>query len=89
MFHAEHEVDYVLFIRSNVSLNPNPEEVAATRYVTQTELAEMMVPSSGLKWSPWFRIIAEKWLGAWWSDLDGALEGEARHVDHHQVHTIL
>ena len=27
------------------------------------------MPESGLLWSPWFRIIATKFLGTWWADL--------------------
>ena len=36
--------------------------MAATRYVTEAELREMMAPDSGLAWSPWFRIIARNFL---------------------------
>ena len=32
-----------------------------------------MKPESGLLWSPWFRIIAERFLPAWWEDLDKTL----------------
>jgi farnesyl-diphosphate farnesyltransferase len=38
------------------------------------ELQEMMDPSSGLLWSPWFRIIAERFLiPHWWKDLKTTL----------------
>ena len=37
------------------------------KYVTLKELQEMMKPSSGLLWSPWFKIIAEKFLPHWWA----------------------
>eukprot|EP00200_Dunaliella_tertiolecta_P001513 CAMPEP_0202348268 /NCGR_PEP_ID=MMETSP1126-20121109/6273_1 /ASSEMBLY_ACC=CAM_ASM_000457 /TAXON_ID=3047 /ORGANISM="Dunaliella tertiolecta, Strain CCMP1320" /LENGTH=244 /DNA_ID=CAMNT_0048939935 /DNA_START=147 /DNA_END=881 /DNA_ORIENTATION=+ len=84
---GEHEVDYVLFIRAPVTLAPNPEEVDGVRYVTPKELQEMMHPSSGLLWSPWFRIIAEKWLQTWWADLEGVLKGG--HQDLGTVHHIL
>ena len=40
------------------------------RYVTPEELRAMMDPSSGLLWSPWFRVIADTWLFDWWADLD-------------------
>jgi hypothetical protein len=43
-------------------VDPNPDEVAATRLVTEPELREMMAPESGLAWSPWFRIIASNFL---------------------------
>lgn len=70
---GEHEIDYILFIKKNVTLKLNPEEVCDTKYVTVTELQDMMKPSSGLLWSPWFRIIAEQFLVHWWKDLDTTL----------------
>ena len=59
---GEHEIDYILFAQADVSVDPNPDEVAATRYVTEPELRKMMAPESGLSWSPWFRIIATNFL---------------------------
>ena len=44
----------------------------------------MMEPSKGLLWSPWFRIIAEKFLPKWWDDLSSALTTD-KYVD---VNTI-
>lgn len=35
-------VDYIFFIKSNVTLNVNPNEVSNTKYVTQQELRAMM-----------------------------------------------
>mmetsp|Transcript_31223 Transcript_31223/g.52206 ORF Transcript_31223/g.52206 Transcript_31223/m.52206 type:complete len:773 (-) Transcript_31223:287-2605(-) len=70
---GEHEIDYILFIKKNVTLKPNPEEVSDTKYVSLSELKAMMDPSSGLLWSPWFRIIAEQFLVHWWDDLDTTL----------------
>ena len=49
------QVDYILFARADVSLEPNPEEVQAVRYVDAAALRAMMAPESGLRWSPWFR----------------------------------
>jgi isopentenyl-diphosphate delta-isomerase len=79
---GEHEMDYILAARfiEPLSLAANPEEVSETRYVTQAELAAMMAPDSGLAWSPWFRIIAQRFLPAWWADLDATLRTDA-HVD--------
>lgn len=71
---GEHEVDYVLLCRPRgpVALAPDPDEVSDTRYVDAAELAAMMADES-LRWSPWFRIIADRFLPAWWADLDAAL----------------
>jgi len=88
---GEHEVDYVLLARApagGLGLAPNAEEVADTRWVDEAELKAMMAPSSGLAWSPWFRIIAERWLPAWWRDLDEVLEKGA-HVDAATVHRVM
>ena len=73
---GEHEIDYILFIQAKVSLRINPEEVQATKYVTKEELTNMMRPESGLLWSPWFRIIAEKFLPKWWENLRVTLTTE-------------
>ncbi len=71
---GEHEIDYILFIQADVDVNPNPEEVRDYKYVNADELKAMMDPSSGLLWSPWFRIIAEKFLlPFWWNDLKETL----------------
>jgi isopentenyl-diphosphate delta-isomerase len=66
---GEHEIDYILFAQVDVDLKPNPEEVDSVKYVELEELQAMMDPSSGLRWSPWFRIIASRFLPNWWSDL--------------------
>jgi len=88
---GEHEVDYILVGRvapgQSLALAPNPEEVAGVRYVTQQELTTMMDAGSGLKWSPWFRIIATHFLPTWWKDLDAVL-AEGKHVDAASIHRI-
>lgn len=87
---GEHEIDYILFVRheGQLALAPNPEEVEGVRYVTLEELRGMMAPSSGLSWSPWFRIIADRFLGAWWADLAETIDTE-RHCDLGTVHKVL
>jgi isopentenyl-diphosphate delta-isomerase type 1 len=82
---GEHEVDYILFVKKNVTLKPNTEEVCDTKYVTLSELQSMMEPSSGLLWSPWFRIIAEQFLVHWWKDLDATLTTD-KFVDYATIH---
>lgn len=62
---GEHEIDYVLFVtipsRSCITLTPHPEEVDDVKWVTQSELLDMFQDES-LLFSPWFRIIANRWL---------------------------
>jgi isopentenyl-diphosphate delta-isomerase type 1 len=70
---GEHEIDYILFIKADVTLNLNKEEVGDAKYVSLKELQSMMQKDSGMLWSPWFRIIVEKFLVHWWHDLDRTL----------------
>jgi len=82
---GEHEIDYVLFIQADVDCKPNPDEVDGIKYVTLSELQKMMEPSSGLLWSPWFRIIVERFLEPWWKDLDTTLNTD-KLVDVKTIH---
>ncbi len=86
---GEHELDYILAARclEPLPLAPNPEEVCDTRYVDAAELARMMAPNSGLAWSPWFRIIAQRFLPTWWADLDATLGSDA-HLDG-RIHKVM
>jgi farnesyl-diphosphate farnesyltransferase len=82
---GEHEIDYILFIKTPVTLKLNSEEVSDTKYVSLEELQAMMKPDSGLLWSPWFRIIAEKFLVHWWADLNKTLTTNS-FVDYNTIH---
>jgi len=77
---GEHEIDYVLFItipsKNILTLKPHPDEVDAVKWVTQSQLLEQF-DDSNLLFSPWFRLIAKKWMigtgdssGGWWDDLE-------------------
>ena len=39
---GEHEIDYILFIQKNVDVVPNENEVKAFRYVTKTQLKDLL-----------------------------------------------
>lgn len=83
---GEHEIDYILFAQGDVGeIRPNPEEVQACRYVDEAELLKLMDPSSGLLWSPWFRIIVERFLPRWWSNLHVTLRSDEM-VDVDAIH---
>jgi len=77
---GEHEVDYVLLVRGDVTLQLNPDEVGAHRYVTAEELRAML-REEGLRWSPWFVGIMERGGWDWWANLDEALQVNSRFVD--------
>ncbi len=66
----EREVDHLLVGRvANLSINPNPNEVAETRWVSQNELEAMLIeedPEHPI--APWFRCIAARLMtDAWWT----------------------
>jgi isopentenyl-diphosphate delta-isomerase len=70
---GEHEVDYILFIKADVDLDINPNEVQATKYVSPDDLKEMFKQSE-LKFTPWFKLICESMLFEWWQNLDSGLD---------------
>jgi farnesyl-diphosphate farnesyltransferase len=82
---GEHEVDYILFMQADVKCLPNPDEVMDVKYVSLDELRAQMDPSSGLLWSPWFRIIVENFLPHWWNNLNETLTTN-KFVDVKSIH---
>jgi isopentenyl-diphosphate delta-isomerase len=66
-------VDYILFIKAAVDLEPNLNEVQDTRYVNAEELKAMFGDST-LKFTPWFKLIFDSLLFEWWEHLDEGLE---------------
>ncbi|KAL9665295.1 hypothetical protein QQ045_020710 [Rhodiola kirilowii] len=67
---GEHELDYLLFIVKDVSVNPNPDEVADIKYVNKEQLKEILrkadAGEEGLKLSLWFRLVVDNFLYKWW-----------------------
>lgn len=85
---GEHEIDYILFceVPNNIKVKPHPEEVSNFKWVNAAGLKKMMDPKNGLLWSPWFRIIAEKFLlPAWWADLRETMTTDA-YVDYNTIY---
>mmetsp|Transcript_11440 Transcript_11440/g.36647 ORF Transcript_11440/g.36647 Transcript_11440/m.36647 type:complete len:288 (+) Transcript_11440:1-864(+) len=85
---GEHEIDHVLVIQADVTLNPEPNEVAEARYFDEAELDHFFktAEETGTRVSPWFGHIKEKFLSKWWAALrSGDLEACA---DRHTIHRI-
>lgn len=88
---VEHEIDYILFISINdakntLTIRPDPDEVSATQWVTREALVTKM--KEGL-WSPWFRILAGRWLipkGGWWDNIKETMSGDGKHCDFKTIH---
>ena len=93
-FWGEHEMDYVLFCRADHTelvkggMSINPEEVDAMVWVSPEELRDMMKEEKGLRWSPWFRIIVEKFLWKWWENIDEVFATD-KFVDEQNIHEVL
>ncbi|CEH19185.1 isopentenyl-diphosphate delta-isomerase [Ceraceosorus bombacis] len=66
---GEHEIDYILFITAPVTVSENPNEVSATRWVSPEELKEFMNELDPTSFTPWFKLIANKFLFPWWAEL--------------------
>ncbi len=69
---GENEIDYILFLRSNLNLNPNWNEVKAVKYINRNEL-ELFVNKAkedGSGVTPWFDLIAGSLLPKWWDKLN-------------------
>ena len=86
---GEHEIDYVLLYSvdkaSDLTLSPHPDEVQAVKWVSQSELQDMLDDKS-LLLSPWFRIIVQRWLFTWWKDLSRALQPNSKYCDYTNIH---
>ncbi len=72
---GEHEVDYILVGTADVTTNINENEVCEVRYVARDELQGLLAAEDRgeIELSPWFRLIAQRWLPTWW---DALLKGE-------------
>ncbi|KAK6583798.1 hypothetical protein PZA11_003528 [Diplocarpon coronariae] len=66
-------VDYILFIKAEVDIEPNLNEVRDTKYVTAADLKSMF-GDPALKFTPWFKLICNSLLFEWWEHLDEGLE---------------
>lgn len=68
----EREIDHILVVQKDVSLNINTNEVSETMWVTYEELEAMLVDETQTNGSiaPWFRcIVARVMTDEWWSAL--------------------
>ena len=69
---AEHEMDYILFLKQNADLwmDPNPEEVKNVMYLKLTDLEEFIAEMGDKSVTPWFLLMAKTQLPKWWANLD-------------------
>uniref|UniRef100_A0A8C5L6A6 Isopentenyl-diphosphate Delta-isomerase n=1 Tax=Jaculus jaculus TaxID=51337 RepID=A0A8C5L6A6_JACJA len=83
---GEHEIDYILFLRKNVTLNPDPNEIKSYCYVSKEELKEIMKKAANgeIKLTPWFKIIVDTYLFKWWDNLNHLNQ----FVDREKIHRM-
>ncbi|KAL3688924.1 hypothetical protein R1sor_015233 [Riccia sorocarpa] len=83
---GEHEVDYLLFMKREVDLEPNPDEVADVQYVNKEQLQELVrkakAGEDGVKLSPWFQLVVENFLYDWWKKLEEGTLLESADMKH-------
>jgi len=67
---GEHEIDYILILKGleGNHVLPNQNEVAETRYVSRSELADFLSEHKN-QLTPWFSLIAHTFLPLWWDQL--------------------
>ncbi|CAH1107192.1 unnamed protein product [Psylliodes chrysocephalus] len=66
---GEHEIDYILFLKADVKIKPNANEISEISYVPRTELDEY-IPTLNGPLTPWFQLILKNRLRFWWDNLD-------------------
>eukprot|EP01084_Bolivina_argentea_P305781 528275_1 len=84
---TEHELDYILIIRKDVTLNLNENEVRDIKYCTPYDLNEM-INDKQLLISPWFKLLYQSGLvNKWWQQLDDIVH--KNYHTSHQIHSFL
>lgn len=66
-------------MKGDVTVKPNPNEVAAVQYVEPDELRDLVKRAingeEGVKLSPWFHLVVDNFLYDWWDHLkNGTLD---------------
>ena len=66
----ERELDHIIMMCADVEVNPNPNEVANTMWVSHEEMEAMLLEERPAEQaiSPWFRCIAALVMNeSWWT----------------------
>ena len=74
----EREMDYILILKKDLKLNPNPNEIEEVRYFDINDLDKFVknADNDGNKIGPWFRLINDNFLYEWWKSLDRVTEAK-------------
>lgn len=68
---GEAEVDYIFILHKDVELDLNADEVSSFRYVDRQEMKHLIdnPAESGVKVTPWVRLLARDYLFSYWDNL--------------------
>ncbi|XP_069816607.1 isopentenyl-diphosphate Delta-isomerase 1 [Dendropsophus ebraccatus] len=83
---GEHEIDYILFVQKDVTVDPDPNEIQSHCYVSKEELTQLLerAKRGEVKITPWFQLIADTFLYKWWDNLKNLKSFE----DHDKIHRM-
>uniref|UniRef100_A0A8D8WM50 isopentenyl-diphosphate Delta-isomerase n=1 Tax=Cacopsylla melanoneura TaxID=428564 RepID=A0A8D8WM50_9HEMI len=78
---GEHEIDYIVFIKKNVTININKNEIHHTEYVGMDKMEDFL-KSLHYPITPWFHFVVQSKLYTWWKNLDQILNSPTDNVIH-------
>ncbi|XP_046383072.1 isopentenyl-diphosphate Delta-isomerase 1 [Ischnura elegans] len=83
---GEHEIDYILILRGDMEIKPNPNEVMEVKLISREGLVPFLhsLSEKGIKVTPWFKLVVKHWLPLWWENLH-QLE---KFQDFHTIHKL-
>lgn len=90
---GEHEIDYILFLKGNYSINYNKNEIKAYKYIAMDDLKDILDKKpinnetflNEWKFTPWFKMICNNQLFKWWLNLDKI----DNFYDHKTIHKLI
>lgn len=78
---GEHEIDHIVFVKKNVNININKNEVHHTEYVPLDKM-EVFLQNLHFPITPWFHFIVESKLYDWWKNIDEVLKNPTDEAIH-------
>merc|ERR1712137_155428 len=68
---GEHEIDYILFLKKDIPVKPNPNEVEQVTYVSLDKFSSFHgeLIKSNIRFTPWFDLILNSYLIEWWKQV--------------------
>lgn len=65
---GEHEIDYILLIKKDLPVKPNPDEVSKVFYVPRDDFSDYMDKLKDPV-TPWFKLVSNNGLKTWWDNI--------------------